>query len=65
MWIADTTMLWAAKWLYFYELWHFDGVWRGGGVGPATIAEARTAAVHGSSSERTKDPKEEVAVARG
>ncbi|MEZ5962170.1 MAG: hypothetical protein R3C30_17355, partial [Hyphomonadaceae bacterium] len=41
MWIADTTVPWASRWLYYYELWHFDGVWRGGGVGPATIAEIR------------------------
>lgn len=41
MWIADTTMPWAARWLYYYELWHYDGIWRAGGVGPTTIAELR------------------------
>lgn len=44
--IADTTILWAAEWLLYYELWHFDGVWRGGGVGPQSVAEARAAAVY-------------------
>ena len=38
--IADTTLPWAAQWLYFYELWHYDGKWRGGGVGPESIAQA-------------------------
>lgn len=27
--IAETTIPWAARWLRYYELWHFDGVWRG------------------------------------
>lgn len=44
--IADTTIVWAAEWLLYYELWHIDGVWRGGGVGPENIAEARAAAVY-------------------
>lgn len=46
MLIADTTVAWASRWLYFYELWHFDGIWRGGGVGPDTRRQARAAAVH-------------------
>lgn len=37
MFIADTTVPWAAQWLYYYELWHHDGKWRGGGVGPESI----------------------------
>jgi hypothetical protein len=37
--LADTTIPWAVKWLYYYELWHYDGVWRGGGVGPETYAD--------------------------
>lgn len=44
--IADTTIVWAAEWLLYYELWHLDGVWLGGGVGPQSIAEARAAAVY-------------------
>jgi hypothetical protein len=44
--IADTTIIWAAEWLLYYELWHINGVWRGGGVGPESIAAARTAAVY-------------------
>jgi hypothetical protein len=44
--IADTTMVWAAVWILYYELWHVDGVWRGGGVGPESTAEARAAAIY-------------------
>lgn len=44
--IADTTIPWAASWLRYYELWHYDGKWRGGGVGPESVAEARRAAIH-------------------
>lgn len=44
--IADTTLPWASDWLRHYELWHFDGVWRGAGVGPSTVAEARDSALH-------------------
>jgi hypothetical protein len=49
--IADTTIHWAAEWLAYYELWHFDGIWRGGGVGPESIAEARAAALHRATSK--------------
>jgi hypothetical protein len=45
MLIADTTVPWAARWLYFYELWHFDGIWRGGGVGAESVGAARAQAV--------------------
>jgi hypothetical protein len=44
--IADTTLPWAAEWLLYYELWHLDGVWRGGGVGFESIAAARAAPLH-------------------
>ena len=47
MLIADTTVPWTADWLLFYELWHYDGKWRGGGVGPESIAQARTKTIHG------------------
>jgi len=56
MLIADTTIPWATHWLYFYELWHFDGVWRGGGVGPSTVAEARRAAFRGTQGGDASDP---------
>ena len=29
--IADTTIFWAAEWLYFYEGWLVTKKWRGGG----------------------------------
>jgi hypothetical protein len=49
--IADTTIKWAAEWLFYYELWHFDGTWRGTGVGPENIAEARAAAIYRETGE--------------
>ena len=50
MFVADTTIPWAAEWLKFYELWHYDGVWRGRSIGYENVAEARAAAVHESQS---------------
>ncbi len=44
--IADTTVPWTADWLRYYEFWHFDGIWRGGGVVPRTTAETRAQAIH-------------------
>lgn len=32
--IALTILPWSSLWLYFYELWHATGEWRGGGVHP-------------------------------
>jgi hypothetical protein len=32
--IADTIIPWTSLWLYYYELWHAAGEWRGGGVHP-------------------------------
>ena len=29
--IADTILLWAIEWLYYYELWIITGKWHGGG----------------------------------
>ena len=29
--IAETTLYWAAKWLYFYDGWLITKTWRGGG----------------------------------
>ncbi|SMX50738.1 hypothetical protein [Maliponia aquimaris] len=38
MWISDTIVPWASEWLHHYELWHFDGVWRGANaLGPISI----------------------------
>lgn len=31
MFIADTTVPWAARWLAFYEIWEATGRWYGGG----------------------------------
>lgn len=61
--IADTTIVWAAEWLLYYELWHIDGVWRGGGVGPESIAEARAAAVYRTAGELYRDSPGASAVA--
>jgi hypothetical protein len=61
--IADTTMRWVAEWLMYYELWHFDGIWRGGGVGPESVAEARAAAVHREARQFTPDAPRTPAVA--
>lgn len=36
--IADTTMLWAAEWLMYYELWHLTGEWLAPGVGYESMA---------------------------
>jgi hypothetical protein len=54
--IADTTIVWAAEWLLYYELWHLDGQWRGGGVGPESIAEARAAAIYRETDKLSKVP---------
>jgi hypothetical protein len=32
--VADTIIPWAAKWLFFYELWLATGQWEGGGRHP-------------------------------
>lgn len=55
MLIADSTLPWAARWLYYYELWLYDGKWRGGGVGPESIARARAEALHREAQEHTPD----------
>jgi hypothetical protein len=53
--IADTTLPWAAEWLLYYELWHVDGVWRGGGVGPESVAEARATTLYRQAAQLTPD----------
>ncbi len=35
MLIANTTVPWAAEWLFFYELWLVTGDWDGGGHWPS------------------------------
>lgn len=51
--IAETMVPWASEWLHHYELWRFDGVWRGRNApGPISVAEMRTVRIprpHGSS----------------
>lgn len=39
--IADTTVLWTAEWLAYYELWHLTGEWLGPGVGPESVGAMR------------------------
>lgn len=29
--IADTIIPWTSLWLYYYEVWHLTGEWKGGG----------------------------------
>jgi hypothetical protein len=63
--IADSTIWWAAEWLFYYEMWHLDGVWRGNGVGYESIAEARTAALYRQTSALPAGASETAAVAEG
>ena len=38
MWISDTVVPWASEWLHHYELWHYDGTWRGANApGPISV----------------------------
>lgn len=38
MLIAESIVPWASEWLHHYELWHFDGVWRGANApGPISV----------------------------
>jgi len=30
--LADTILLWASEWLFFYEIWVETGEWKGGGT---------------------------------
>jgi hypothetical protein len=49
--VADTIVPWAIEWLMWFELWLWDGVWRGGGRHPGeTIAEHETVAQEADSS---------------
>ena len=34
MWFADSILLWASLWLFFYEVWLATGDWLGGGEHP-------------------------------
>jgi hypothetical protein len=35
MFIADSTLVWTAEWLFNYEIWKATGNWHGGGESPA------------------------------
>jgi hypothetical protein len=37
--IADTSILWTAEWLTYYELWHLTGVWLAPAVGYENVAQ--------------------------
>ena len=36
--ISDTIIPWISLWLYFYEVWHLTGEWRGGGEHPTHLS---------------------------
>ena len=36
MLLAKTTVPWASRWLYYYELWLVTGKWLGGGIAHST-----------------------------
>lgn len=42
--IAETTVLWTAEWLTYYELWHLTGEWLAPGVGCESVARMNEAA---------------------
>lgn len=50
MLVADTTVPWAAEWLYFYELWLPEGQWYGGGEWPPPRPEHRKRPMSSSTS---------------
>ncbi len=35
--VAETTIYWAARWLYFYEGWLATKMWKGGGHHPHLV----------------------------
>ncbi len=40
MLIADRIVPWASEWLYYYEIWHLDGIWHGSNApGPISVGE--------------------------
>jgi hypothetical protein len=38
MFIADSTLVWTAEWLFNYEIWKATGNWHGGGEWPPACA---------------------------
>ncbi len=36
MLLSKTVVPWAIEWLYYYEIWIYTGVWKGGGEHPNT-----------------------------
>jgi hypothetical protein len=41
--IAETTVLWTAEWLVYYELWHLTGEWLAPSVGYESVARMAAA----------------------
>lgn len=41
--IAETTVLWTAEWLVYYELWHMTGEWLAPSVGYESVARMAAA----------------------
>jgi hypothetical protein len=39
--ISETTIVWAAEWLTYYELWHLIGEWLAPGVGHESVGRLR------------------------
>jgi hypothetical protein len=39
--IAETTILWAARWLFFYEGWLATKKWKGGGRHPGRHSDGK------------------------
>jgi len=35
--LSETIIPWTSLWLYFYEVWHLTGDWRGGGEHPTKL----------------------------
>jgi hypothetical protein len=52
----NTTIPWTLEWLFFYELWLSDGVWRGDGLAPGD-RRGQEAILHQYTAPRS-DPKE-------
>ena len=46
MMIADTIIPWACRWLFYYEMWLYDGVWRGGGIDHEVATGAQSTSIH-------------------
>ena len=61
MYISDTIIPWTSLWLFYYEIWHAIGKWRGGGEEPESnelIAEKSYGDKRISSIKRKHRPDE-------